>query len=70
MTDARSVRLDVYIKDNKNTIYNVEMQTTNPRNLPKRSRYYQGMIDLNLIEKGENFNKLNKSYMRNGDANI
>ena len=70
LTDARSVRLDVYIKDNKNTIYNVEMQTTNPRNLPKRSRYYQGMIDLNLIEKGENFNKLNKSYMRNGDANI
>ena len=62
-TDARSVRLDVYVKDDKNTIYNVEMQTTNPGNLPKRSRYYQGMIDLNLIEKGENFNKLNKSYV-------
>lgn len=61
--DARSVRLDVYIKDNMNTVYNIEMQTTNPKNLPKRSRYYQGMIDLNLIEKGEDYNKLNKSYV-------
>ena len=61
--DARSVRLDVYIKDDMQTVYNVEMQATNPKNLPKRSRYYQGMIDLNLIQKGDDFNKLNKSYV-------
>ncbi len=61
--DARSVRLDVYIKDDEHTVYNVEMQTTNPKNLPKRSRYYQGMIDLNLIQKGDDFNQLNKSYV-------
>lgn len=61
--DARSVRLDVYIKDEKHTVYNVEMQTSNPKNLPKRSRYYQGMIDLNLLQKGEDYNKLNKSYV-------
>ena len=39
------------------------MQTTNKRNLPKRSRYYQGMIDLNTIEKGENYKKLKESYV-------
>ncbi|MBQ7359604.1 MAG: Rpn family recombination-promoting nuclease/putative transposase [Lachnospiraceae bacterium] len=61
--DSKSIRLDVYAKDTNNTVYNIEMQTTNPKNLPKRSRYYQGMIDLNLIEKGENYNKLNKSYV-------
>lgn len=61
--NARSIRLDVYIKDNHHTVYNIEMQTTNPGNLPKRSRYYQGMIDLNLIEKGDNFHALNKSYV-------
>lgn len=61
--DARSVRLDVYVKDEGQTVYNVEMQTTDPRNLPKRSRYYQGMIDLNLLKKGDDFNKLNKSYV-------
>lgn len=29
------------------------MQTTKYEELPKRSRYYQDIIDLNLIEKGE-----------------
>ena len=61
--DAKSIRLDVYIKDEKNTVYNVEVQTTNQYNLAKRSRYYQGLIDLDLIEKGEIYNNLNRSYV-------
>ena len=61
--DSKSVRLDVYVDDEKGTIYNIEMQTTNPGNIPKRARYYQGMIDLNLIEKGEDYAKLAKSYV-------
>ena len=61
--ESKSIRLDVFIKDGKKTVYNIEMQTANPGNLPKRSRYYQGMIDLNLIEKGEDYNQLNKSYV-------
>ena len=61
--DARSVRLDVYVKDNEGTVYNIEMQTTDTKELPKRSRYYQGMIDLELIEKGESYRKLNTSYV-------
>lgn len=60
---SRSVRLDVYVKDSKKTVYNIEMQTTNTRNLPKRSRYYQGMIDLNLLKKGKDYKQLNKSYV-------
>lgn len=39
------------------------MQATSKKNLPKRSRYYQGMIDLNTIEKGENYKKLKDSYV-------
>ena len=50
--DSRSIRLDLYVKDDKKTVYNVEIQTVDTKELPKRSRYYQGMIDLNLIEKG------------------
>lgn len=61
--EAKSVRLDVYVKDSRATVYDVEMQTTNRRNLPKRSRYYQDMIDLNLIAKGEGYKKLNKSFV-------
>lgn len=61
--DAKSIRLDVYVDDGKKTVYNIEMQTTNKGNLPKRSRYYQSMIDLHLIEKGEEYSKLKKSYV-------
>lgn len=61
--DAKSVRLDVYVKDDKDTVYNIEIQTTDTKNLAKRSRYYQGIIDMNLIVKGENYKKLNRSYV-------
>ena len=60
--DAKSIRLDVYIEDG-NRVFDLEMQTTDKRNLPKKSRYYQGMIDLNTIEKGENYKKLKESYV-------
>ena len=61
--EAKSVRLEVYLKDGRGTVYDVEMQTTNRGNLPKRSRYYQDMIDLNLIAKGEGYKELNKSFV-------
>lgn len=61
--DGKGVRLDVYVEDEENTVYDLEMQATDTKNLPKRSRYYQGMIDLNLISKGENYKKLKKSFV-------
>ncbi len=39
------------------------MQTVENRNLPKRTRYYQGMIDFNILEKGENYKNLKKSFV-------
>ena len=62
-SEAKSVRLDVYVDDDEGTIYNVEMQSTIKYNLPKRSRYYQAMIDLQLLDKGADYNQLNKSYI-------
>ncbi len=61
--DAKSVRLDIYVEDGKETVYNIEMQTAENRNIPKRSRYYQGMIDLNILEKGENYKDLKRSFV-------
>ena len=61
--DAKSVRLDVYVEDGKGTVYNIEMQTTSNKNIPKRMRYYQGMIDLNILEKGEDYRSLKKSFV-------
>ncbi len=60
---SKSIRLDVYVEDDENTVYNIEIQTTNKRNLAKRMRYYQGMIDLNIIDKGEDYSSLKKSFV-------
>ena len=61
--DAKSVRLDIYVEDGKNTVYNIEMQAAQNKNLPKRTRYYQGMIDLNILNKGENYKNLKRSFI-------
>lgn len=61
--DAKSVRLDIYVEDGKGTVYNIEMQTAGNRNLARRARYYQGMIDLNILEKGDNYKDLKRSYV-------
>ena len=61
--DSKSIRLDVYLKDNKGTVYNVEIQTTGNKNLPKRTRYYAGMIDLNEIEKGADYKSLPQNFV-------
>lgn len=60
--DAKSVRFDVYTKDDKR-IFDLEMQTTDPNNLPKRARYYQSVIDMDNLSHGESYIKLKDSYV-------
>ncbi len=60
--DGKGVRLDVYVED-ENTSYDIEMQTTIDKNLPKRARYYQGMIDSELLKKGKDYKELKASYV-------
>lgn len=61
--DAKGIRLDVYVKDEEDIVYNVEIQNSNNDNLPKRSRYYHDLIDLDLMEKGAEYESLNHSYV-------
>ncbi len=61
--DAKGIRLDIYVKDEEATIYNVEMQTVHTANLPQRSRYYQNLIDVNLLGRGEDYRTLNRSFV-------
>lgn len=55
--EGKSVRLDVYVEDDAGTVYDIEMQVTSNSNLPKRSRYYQSIIDLNSLSKGVKYDK-------------
>ena len=61
--DAKSIRLDVYVKDNQNTVYDIEIQMSDTRELPKRTRYYQSLIDLQLLDKGIDYKYLKKSFI-------
>lgn len=60
---AKGIRLDIYVKDGRSTVYNVEMQAVHASNLPQRSRYYQNLIDANLLDRGEDYRLLNRSYV-------
>lgn len=56
----RSIRLDVYAIDQEKRIYNTEAQKAEKKDLVKRSRFYQSLIDSSLLEPGEiNFNQMN-----------
>ena len=61
--NSKGIRMDIYVEDEENTVYNLEMQADNVGNIPKRSRYYQSVIDLNLLEKGEDYDTLKMSIV-------
>ena len=61
--DARSIRLDIYVQDNQEVAYNIEIQTTNTGDLPKRSRYYQSVLDMQQLNKGERYKNLKRTYI-------
>ena len=60
---SKGVRLDLYVVDENGNIYNVEVQTTNERHLPKRMRYYQSIIDISILNPGDLYNELRKSFV-------
>jgi len=62
--DTKSVRLDVFVNDDKGTVFNIEMQTSKDmEELVKRTRFYQSIIDMYHIQKGQKYTTLNDSYV-------
>jgi len=59
---AHGIRMDVYVKDS-DRIFDIEMQTNIPDDLPRRMRYYQSMIDIDTLMKGSNYITLKESYI-------
>ena len=56
--DARTVRFDVYLQDDQQRTYIVEMQVANHNNLPYRLRYYLEQADHNILSPGDSYDKL------------
>ncbi len=66
--ETKPVKLDIFVKDKKDIIYDTEMQNLNKKSiesleLPKRSRYYQSVIDSEILKKGVHYSALNDSYV-------
>ena len=58
---ARGVRYDVYVRDDQQRTIVVEVQVKNEHNVPQRLRYYQGAVDQEILEPGDDYGRL-KEY--------
>ena len=64
--ENKGVRFDVMVETADGTMIDVEMQTSDKSEwLPKRTRYYQAMIDINTLAKGKkaSYKRLPESYI-------
>ena len=61
--DSRGIRLDVYVKDGTGRCFDIEIQTSNYMRLEKRARYYQGLMDVDSIQFGQEYSALKDSYV-------
>ena len=60
---SHGICLDLFVQDEQGRIFNVEIQTSDKRNLPKRMRYYQSVIDIEVLAPGVDYLKLRKSFV-------
>ena len=63
MPDKKQIRMDVYARDEMGQAYDMEPQGHNSDNILKRSRYYQGMLDTNLLETSHDYKQLPNSFI-------
>ena len=59
---AHGIRMDVYVKGS-GQVFDLEMQTSNFLELPKRARYYQGLLDIDTLEKSRDYKELKESFI-------
>ena len=60
--DKKGVRLDVYAVGSTQA-YNLEMQATDKGELSERTRYYQGILDVQALNQGNDYINLKDSYV-------
>ena len=60
---GRSAVSDCIVKDTDDRQMNVEIQQENEGASPKRARYHSGLMDMNTLNPGQDFNALPESYV-------
>ena len=60
---GRSIRMDILAVDTTGQIHNVEVQRSDKGAGVKRARYNSSLIDANITEAGDDYGKLNETYV-------
>ena len=60
--ESKGIRLDVYVAE-PSRVFDIEIQTSVPHDLPKRTRYYQSLMDVDNLLRGQSYAELKDSYV-------
>ena len=60
---GRSAVMDCVARDSAGKQFDVEIQQDNEGASPKRARYHSGLMDMNTLNPGQDFEKLPESYV-------
>ena len=60
--ESKGIRLDVYVFDS-DRVFDIEIQTSIPPSLPKRTSYYQSLMDVDNLLRGQSHAELKESYV-------
>ena len=60
---GRSIWLDIDATDNQNREFDIEVQRADKGASPRRARYHSSIIDANVLNAGDDFEKLPESYV-------
>ena len=58
-----SIRLDILAEDTNEKLYNVEVQRSDKGASRKRARHNSSLLDANITDAGEEYEKLNSTYV-------
>ncbi|WP_407396445.1 hypothetical protein [Treponema sp.] len=59
---SKGIRLDVHVRDSTR-VFCLEMQCLDRKDLPLRTRYYQGLQDISFLDKGNIYRNLPETYI-------
>ena len=60
--ESKGIRLDVYVAESSR-VFDIEIQTAILPDLPKRTRYYQSLMDVDCLLRGQSYVELKDSYV-------
>lgn len=60
--DKKGIRLDIFVKEARR-MHDIELQVVDTKELPKRARYYAGLMALDTLKDGEPYKNLRDSHV-------